>query len=183
MKSLKYQETSYCPWSKMQQYEHHLEIPKRPTSFSPFQSYKHCHAVYEQQSKPTTILENRGGWKQIPMYKSYNKKNDLQNKMIQTTYLKRASYYEHHHYHYAYTRKTNNNSSKRNSNKALNIWSYNHNEHEPSMPMTIQATLATNVMWGPTIAPCSLITSIPLMIQEKTTPLWILKYVVGFIVN
>ncbi len=55
------------------------------------------------------------------MSKSYDKKNDLQNKMTQTTYLNRDSYCKHRHYHYAYTRQTNNNSLKRNSNKALKI--------------------------------------------------------------
>jgi len=140
-------------------------------------------ATFQTNIKQKSILENKGGWKQIPMYKSYNKKNDLQNKMIQTTYLKRDSYGEHRHYHYAYTRQTNNNSLKRNSNKALNIWPYNHNEHEPSLLLVIQATLPIKVMWGPTIAPCYVITSIPLMIQENTIPFRILKRLARFVIN
>ncbi len=40
------------------------------------------------------------------------------NGIIQITYLKRATYYEHRHYHYTYTRRTKNKFLARNLNKA-----------------------------------------------------------------
>jgi hypothetical protein len=139
--------------------------------FSPFQSCKHRHAIANNgpnqlQKKVNTNKHDK--WKQIPTYKSYNKKITCKKEMIQTPYLKGGGgYYEHCHYHYRYIRWTNNNSLKRNSNKAYNIWPYNHNEHKSSLPIAIQATVGTNVMWGPTIAPCSFDNIYPLNDSRK----------------